>query len=223
MSDQGWFYATDGRSIGPVTVEAVRVLVGSGELSQQHSVRHATWDRWVTVEQAASRLGLSAGGQLVAPPPPAASSSDVEASSIRGAVNAGQRVTSWAIDTVALVTCAVALNAMFPSVLAAPLLFVAFAAYTVWLPLRGYARLGHVVVGLRITRIADDEGPPDLLALVSRSATFLILAAPCLVGVVCSTISMFAHDKARAWHDVASGTTLVKVRAWDFSRAVRPT
>ena len=46
----------------------------------------------------------------------------------------------------------------------------------------------------------------------------LILAAPCLVGLVVSAVSMFAHDSARAWHDVATGTNLVRARPWDYSR-----
>jgi ABC-type sulfate/molybdate transport systems ATPase subunit len=41
---------------------------------------------------------------------------------------------------------------------------------------------------------------------------------PALVGLVVSAVSMFAHDSARAWHDVATGTNLVRARPWDFGR-----
>ena len=47
----------------------------------------------------------------------------------------------------------------------------------------------------------------------------LLLAAPCMVGAVCSVISMFAHDRAQAWHDVASVTRLVRARPWAMDRS----
>ena len=134
-----------------------------------------------------------------------------------GAVTAALRVASWAIDAAVLAVVALLLNAILPSVPATFLLFCAFVAYTVVLPMKGFATVGHIAIGLRVVR-TDGEGPVDWLALGTRAAGLLILAAPCLVGLVVSAVSMFAHDSARAWHDVATGTNLVRARPWDFGR-----
>jgi RDD family/GYF domain 2 len=130
-----------------------------------------------------------------------------------GPLTAMRRATSWAIDTAVFAVIALLLVAIFPTVIATFFGFCAFVAYTAILPLKGQATVGHIATGLRIVR-TDSDDPVDWLVLGTRSAVVLLLAAPCLVGIVCSTITMFAHDSARAWQDVATGTTLIRVNAW---------
>ena len=93
-----------------------------------------------------------------------------------GDVTAALRVASWAIDAAVLAVVALLLNAILPSVPATFLLFCAFVAYTVVLPMKGFATVGHIAIGLRVVR-TDGEGPVDWLALGTRAAVLLILAA----------------------------------------------
>ncbi len=134
-----------------------------------------------------------------------------------GAVSAQMRVASWGIDAVVVAAAMLLLNAVFPSVVATLFAFAAFCGYVVVLPMKGFSTFGHVLIGLRLVR-SDEEAELDWLAVGTRAALLVILAAPCFVGLVCSTISMWAHDKARAWHDVATGTHLIRVKPGDFSR-----
>jgi len=218
-NNDGWYYSTNGQVFGPVSLHQIHLLVRSGELALRNSVRHVSWVQWFTVEQASAQLRLSPPGPPAAAPPlPMSPIAAGPAANVVASVSSAQRATSWIIDTVALGLFALAASAALPAVLAAFVQFAAFVGYMVWLPSKGFARLGHVVVGLRIVRSGDDAQPLDTLALATRAATLLLLAAPCLVGAVLSTISMFAHDRAQAWHDVASGTTVVKVKPWDFGR-----
>lgn len=235
----GWYYSSNGQVFGPVVLDDVHILVRSGQLGQQDSVRHVAWDRWFTVEHASVQLRLSPASPPAAPPPPRPSAtppppaplagsptpSPVPTAGSHGAapVNSAQRLASWVIDVAAIGLFAFVVASALPGVLAAFVQCAAFFGYMVWLPLKGFARLGHVVVGLRVVRAADDARPLDLLTLGTRAATLVLLALPFFVGMVFSTLSMFAHDRAQAWHDVASGTTVVKVKPWDFGRAtVRP-
>lgn len=211
--DHDWYYSITGTSVGPVHVQEIRTLVTQGSIGAHHNVRHGTWSQWTTVREAAQQLGLPAGGHLA----PAGSHTGARTATA-GRVSATLRVASWAIDAIALGFVLLALNALLPTVVATFLAAAAFAAYTVWLPLKGIPRLGHLAIGLRVERLEPGE-PMDWLCLATRAAVVLLLAAPCMVGAVCSVISMFAHDRAQAWHDVASGTRLVRARPWAMDRS----
>ena len=243
--DPSWFYSINGSPpVGPVTLAHLQQLVASGHIAQHHSVRHGSWPRWCSIAVAATQLGLNQAPPPQAPPPPTFAAAPppprplgaappppgyvpgpaqlLTSTSVAsaGTVTAQMRVASWGIDAVAIAAMVLLLNAVFPSVIATLFAFAAFCGYLVVLPMKGFSTLGHVLIGLRLVR-SDQEAELDWLAVGTRAALLVILAAPCFVGLVCSTISMWAHDKARAWHDVATGTHLIKVKPGDFSR--RPT
>ena len=134
-----------------------------------------------------------------------------------GDVTPNQRVISWAIDCAALVIVTLLVDAIFPTVLAMVLTFASFIVYLVVAPLKGYDTLGHLIVGLRVVR-RENDGAADWLVLGTRAVVVLLLAAPCLLGSIASACSMFAHPRALAWHDAASGTTAIKVKPMQFAR-----
>ena len=206
--DPGWYYCSDGASaIGPVPLGSLQQLISTGAVDPHHWVRHASWDRWFTVQEAGTSLrsapnaGPVAGG----------------GASVGADVSAVQRIASWVIDAAVFAVVTLLLNAILPSVFATLVAFCALVGYLVVLPMKGFATAGHVAIGLRV-RTIDRSDTIDWLALGTRAAVVMLLAAPCLIGVVCSGISMVNHDSARAWHDVASGTKLVKVKPFDFTR-----
>jgi uncharacterized RDD family membrane protein YckC len=133
------------------------------------------------------------------------------------AVTPIQRVVSWGIDIAAFVVAVLLLNAALPTDFAMLFTFVTYVLYLVVLPVRGHDTLGHLVVGLRVARRVDD-GVSPWLVYGTRAAVVLLLAAPFLLGLVASACSMFGHPQAVAWQDVASGTIVVKVKAFEFSR-----
>ena len=157
-----------------------------------------------------------------APPPPGSTHAAARRLaptpvSSSGDVSAPMRVASWGIDAVVVAVAVLLLNSVLPSVIATLFAFAAFCGYVIVLPMKGFSTLGHVLIGLRLVR-SDQEAQLDWLAVGTRAALLVILAAPCFVGLVFSTISMWAHDKARAWHDVATGTHLIRVKPGDFGR-----
>lgn len=131
-------------------------------------------------------------------------------------LTAVHRLTSWAVDVSVLLLAAGLLVAVLPAVVATLLAFCAYLCYTVALPMKGYHTLGHIALGLRPVRVDSDS--LGWLELGSRSALVLLLAAPCMVGMIGSTIAMLSRPDCRAWHDLGTGTTMAKVKPWDFSR-----
>ena len=132
-----------------------------------------------------------------------------------------QRVLSWTVDAIVFLLVVALWNKLTSnSVLSATLAFVSYAAYTVGLPAKGFATLGHMAVGLRVVPINEPNhnAYPDWVVFGARSTIFLLLAFPLLVGTVLSAITMFSHPTFKAWHDVATGTTMIKVAPWQFSR-----
>ena len=127
------------------------------------------------------------------------------------------RVVSWAIDIAAFVVAVLLLNAVLPTDFAMLFIFVAYVLYLVVLPVRGHDTLGHVMVGLRVARRVDD-GVSPWLVYGTRAAVVLLLAAPFMLGLIASACSMFGHPNAVAWQDAASGTTVVKAKAFEFSK-----
>ncbi len=132
-------------------------------------------------------------------------------------VTALHRLASWVVDVAFLLLMAGLLNAVFPALVATSLAFWAYVGYTTVLPMKGYHTLGHIIFGLRPVRIESGDSL-GVLELGSRSALVLLLAVPCMVGVISSAITMFSRTDCRAWHDLGTGTTVTKVKAWRFHR-----
>lgn len=116
------------------------------------------------------------------------------------------RLKSWAIDGAALLAAAVAIGRIAPGVLGAVVFTAGYLAYTVWLPAGGHPRLGHRVFGLVVVDAADRPATSEVLA--ARAVLMVLLAVPCLCGVMLSGLTMRAHPNARAWHDVATGSSV---------------
>ena len=136
------------------------------------------------------------------------------------ASSARHRVVSWVIDAVALLVLAVVLEAILPTPSAMIYTSVAVVAYFVVTPSVGFDTLGHLIVGIRVVSLEEDDVPAWMVRTV-RLAVVAVLAAPCLVGMVASAFSMFAHPTASAWHDAATRTAVIKVAPMQFRRAVR--
>lgn len=226
-----WYYSTTGVSSGPVSLEELRRLVTSGQIRSDHHVRHAGWDTWWSVADSAAIIGVD-----VAPPRPTSSRIDIahvgqqvpgieyqvpgasageSTTSIAGEVATfGQRLTSWLVDGAVLTAVLVLANNAFASGPAWSTLFVVavYIGYTFGLRHLGHDTLGHLLVGLRV-RDASTGAPPSWLALATRSSIVVLLALPLLIGLAGSVIGAFAHPRTIAWHDVTSGTVVIKVPA----------
>ncbi len=117
---------------------------------------------------------------------------------------ADARLKSWAIDALVLLVVAVIVGRIAPGVSGAVLFTALYFGYTVWLPWAGHPRLGHRV--LRLAVVYDANRPITSAVLAARAVLMVLLAVPCLAGVVLSGLTMRADPEARAWHDVATGT-----------------
>lgn len=218
-----WYYsAVAGTVSGPVPASALRAMLASGQLPASTQVRHSAWTSWFTVDAAASQLGMEATpaqqrtfdptASLVRPttmPYPATTSVPFNPVQASTKDLTRLRIVSWCIDGIALAAASLLLNAILPATFATLLLFVLFVAYTVVLPSRGFDTLGHAVTGIRVVTDRSDE-PLTQLGLATRAALVLLLALPVLIGLALSAATMLQHQRVRAWHDVASGTSVVR-------------
>jgi uncharacterized RDD family membrane protein YckC len=239
-----WFVSTaPGVVDGPLSAGRLRELAATGRLRPTDAVRHQTWSAWFPATDVSKTVGIAAFGSAapdanpsqaairIAEPPQSPASYDsslpsplsavAPADSLANidllraaAITAPQRFTSWAIDAAILCLGALFVNAVLPNVVTAVVMFAGYAAYTVLLPMKSRATVGHIVMGFRVQPIEGTKVDP--IALATRYSIVLLLSVPCLAGTLLSAISMTAHARAQAWHDVASGTTLVRVKPFQF-------
>jgi uncharacterized RDD family membrane protein YckC len=234
---------------GPLPAGHLREMAATGRLRSTDAVRHQAWSAWFPASEVALTLGIAsfstaapvaptsraafAPAEPVVPliiadavrtTPPSVSVAQPtypaechDSSTDASTITASQRFASWAIDAGVLFVGALIVNAILPNVITAVVMFGAYAAYTVLLPVKNRATIGHVAMGFRVQ---PTEGTHlDPIALATRYSVVLLLSLPCLVGTVLSAISMTAHSRSQAWHDVASGTTLVRVKPFQFGRS----
>lgn len=145
-------------------------------------------------------------------PAPAATVAD------RRTVTPLHRLGSWAIDLAVLVLVSLLIETVLPNVFAMLVIVAAVVGYLAVLPAFGWHTLGHIALGLRVAR-ADDEANDPFLVFGARTALIVMLSAPCLVGFVASACSMWRHQRVLSWHDVGTGTVMVRVAPMRFGRA----
>ncbi|MGH9270537.1 MAG: RDD family protein [Ilumatobacteraceae bacterium] len=120
-----------------------------------------------------------------------------------------QRVASWLVDATVVGVAAVLLSAASQGLGALALVAGGPAYYVYLVGRRGAGTVGHQVV--RLSVVDDRSGAAvGLRRAGTRCAVGIALVIPFAVGAAVSAAGMARRDDRRAWHDLASETSVVR-------------
>ena len=122
-----------------------------------------------------------------------------------------RRFGSWAIDSVAVVAVIGVAGLLHPIIAAIVLLVGAPAYYLIGVGSLGTGTVGHRVMRLQV--IDDRTGEPaDLIRASLRMISGVVLLLPFAIPAAMSIRSMVVTTPGRAWHDLASQTSMRSAR-----------
>lgn len=121
------------------------------------------------------------------------------------------RIASWSIDGSIVAIVVALVSAISPSAGALALLVGAPAYYIYLVGERGTGTIGHQLLRIAVT---DDRSaaPIGVQRAALRCAVGLALLVPFAVTAAASVVGMFRRPDRRAWHDLASETTVGRRR-----------
>lgn len=122
-----------------------------------------------------------------------------------------RRFGSWAIDFVVIVAVVAVAGLLHPIIAAIVLLAGAPAYYLIAVGSLGTGTVGHRL--MRIQVIDDRTGEPaDLIRASLRMISGVALMLPFAIPAAMSIRSMIVTTPGRAWHDLASQTSMRSAR-----------